>query len=328
MALPFEALGPFKTALKQFFSTQEWSPADADTLSDLVTPHVADGWWEHQLDPELRMLHGIHQGSYVMWVTGVAETAASVFDRVFSGPVRPEPTPHPRKVKFTLGGVAAPGTWYRRGEETDDARVERLFEEADITDVMIAGHFVTVGLSRSSSWEDRLDDVLGLVTELFPHGTIGEAPLTREELIVEGRHTNVVAGPEELHLLHPDEHAARAILLDALDAPDPRIRRVAVAILAESEDQAVRLDALRRGWADSSRVVRRTTVDAAADDPDDMLRPLFEGALASHDAWIRWKAVRALGELGTEATRWAIEPLVEDPDFQVRFEVAKVLREI
>ena len=56
-------------------------------------------------------------------------------------------------------------------------------------------------------------------------------------------------------------------------------------------------------------------------------RTLFEEALADDDAWIRWKAVRSLGELGLDQSRPRVEMLIEDPDFQVRFEVAKVLRQ-
>ncbi|MGZ8755085.1 MAG: HEAT repeat domain-containing protein, partial [Acidimicrobiia bacterium] len=66
---------------------------------------------------------------------------------------------------------------------------------------------------------------------------------------------------------------------------------------------------------------------AAADTEDEEFRTLFEDALADGDAWIRWKAVRSLGELGLDSSRPLVETLIEDPDFQVRFEVAKALRE-
>jgi len=47
--LPFEVLVAFKNALKRFFTAQPWTEADADRLSDLVTPHLEAGWWEHEL---------------------------------------------------------------------------------------------------------------------------------------------------------------------------------------------------------------------------------------------------------------------------------------
>ncbi len=45
-----------------------------------------------------------------LWAGGAGTVAPSIFDRVFDGPVVPEATPHPRKVKFTTGGTAAPGS--------------------------------------------------------------------------------------------------------------------------------------------------------------------------------------------------------------------------
>ena len=158
--LPFEALGPFKTALKRFFSTSEWTPDDEAALSDLVTPHLEEGWWEHDLGHGLTLRHGIRRGAYRIEVSGEDGAAPSVFDRAFTGPVRPEQTPHPRKVKFHLGGSPAPGVWHRRGETIDDSRVVALMEDPDVTDVMVAGDFVTVGLHRSASWEQRLDEIL------------------------------------------------------------------------------------------------------------------------------------------------------------------------
>ena len=73
-------------------------------------------------------------------------------------------------------------------------------------------------------------------------------------------------------------------------------------------------------------MVRRTAVDAAAGTGDEGLRPFFETVLGVADAWVRWKAVRAIGELGVAPSRGAIAALRQDPDFQVRFEVERVLR--
>jgi HEAT repeat protein len=80
------------------------------------------------------------------------------------------------------------------------------------------------------------------------------------------------------------------------------------------------------GWSDRSAVVRRTAVDAAAGTGDAGLRRFFEEALQIGDAWVRWKAVRALGELGLGGSRDAVAALRADPDFQVRFEVERALR--
>jgi hypothetical protein len=333
MSIPFESLGPFKTLLKQFFSTMPWTSEDADALSDVVAPHVDGGWWEHDLGSGLTLAHGIRDGRYELWIAGGGDEAPSIFDRVFSGPVVPEPTPHPRKVKFTIGGTQAPGIWYRRSDPgvPGDARVKRLFAEPDVGDVMVAGDFVTIGIGPGSTWELRLEPLLALVAELFVGGepAATSAPVrTRDELLHEAGSLHPAASPEELHLLDPDDANGRSVLLAALDADDPPLRRVAVAILSESSDARLRLDAVTRGRADRSLQVRRTAVDAAADAEDEAFRPVFESSLGDPDPWTRWKAVRALSELGIGPSRDAVAALADDPDFQVRFEVATALRTV
>jgi hypothetical protein len=326
--LPVEQLAPFKTLLKRFFSHEPWTDLDATALSDIVTTSIVSGWWQHDLDG-IAMGHGIRDGRYVIWVTGgAAATRPSLFDRIFSGPVVPEPTPHPRKVKFSTGGVPKPGVWHRRTDgEPADERVARLLREPDVTDVMVAGDFVTVGLDRSADWEERLDPVLQLVTELFATGVAPAPPeRTREELMNEAGRVHLDVRPSELHLLDPDAPAEQSRLREALRADDARLRRVAVAVLAESADEAVRHEALHVGFDDEARIVRRAAIDAAADVGDPGLRGLFEDALSNDDAWIRWKAVRALADLGLGTSRDAVRALADDPDFQVRFEVARSLR--
>ncbi len=194
---------------------------------------------------------------------------------------------------------------------------------------MVAGDFVTVGIGARSSWERRLEPLLALVTELFADPTSGrlEPERTRQELMQEAGRTQEQARPEELHLLDPDDPGDRAGLEAALEEPDPRTRRIAVAVLVECSDPTVQEAAARRGISDRSTMVRRTAVDAAADTEDPRFRDLFEELLSDEDAWVRWKAVRSLGVLGIGSSRPAVEALGDDSDFQVRFEVARVLRE-
>ncbi len=325
--LEFHELVPYKTLLKRLFSRAPWSDADDDRLNDLVGPNLVGAWWDElRFEDGIVVGHGMRDGRYAIEARGAADASPDIFDRVFDGPVVPEATPHPRKVKFDIGGDPAPGTWYRRGETTGDDRVERLFAEGDVTDVMVAGDFVTIGLDRSSRWEDRLDDLLGLVTELFPHGARAGGARSRDELVAEGRSLPVDAGGE-LHLLDPDHPANTSRLGAALTDTDPRVRRIAVAVLAESTDLARAEAAIRTGWSDRSRVVRRTAVDVAADLADERLRDVFEDALAAEDPWIRWRAVRALGDVGVGPSRGPVAALSDDGDFQVRFEVARVLRD-
>jgi HEAT repeat protein len=320
--LPFESLGPYKTVLKRFFSHRDWTAEDDAELAAIVGPAGDAGPWGVRLDEDLVLTHGPSPEGYRMSVTGAA-APRSIFDRVFAGPVVPEPTPHPRKVKFTFGGTPAVGAWHRRGEPIDDERAARLLSEPDVTDVMVAGTFVTVGLDAGSSWEERLDDVLVLVTELFPAVQAAPAVLTREELMREGG--KAAARGAELHLLDPDDPAGRSALVEALDGGSVLERRVAVAILSESADEQTSTAAIERGTRDSSLAVRRTAIDAAADLEDERMRAVFEEALSSADPWTRWRAVRAIGDIGAGGSSNLVAALAGDPDFQVRFEVARLL---
>jgi hypothetical protein len=329
--LEFEDLAPFKNLLKRFFSPAAWSGEDDETLSRLVRPRLDEGWWEHDLGGGITLAHGVRSGRYVLWVGGASEPATSIFDRTFDGPVVPEATPHPRKVRFALGGDPAPGIWYRRTDPSipTDERVKRLFAEPDVTDVMVAGDFVTIGIS--GSWEQRLEPLLGLVTELFSAGAVTAPSRTREELIMEAGRAHAHEHPAaprdlELHLLAPDDPDHRRRLLASLDDEDPRVRRVAVAVLAEATAPDPAHEVLRRGASDPSLLVRRTAIDAAADREEDALRDLFHASLGDADPWIRWRAVRALGDIDIGPSRFQIQALSDDPEFRVRFEVARVLR--
>lgn len=322
MHLPFEELGPFKDALKVFFSRAAWTPADEARLSKLVTAHVTEGMWEHDLGEGITLTHGIVDGTYLLRVEGAAEPTESIFDRIFDGPVVPESTPHPRKVKFQIGGEPAPGVWHRRGEPIEDDRVVSLLIDDDITDVMVAGDFVTVGLASRSTWEERLDAVLERVTELFWDGQESHGPVrTRDELLEEaGRLSVQEVRPEDLHLMDPNRQEHRALLIAALGADDPRHRRAAVATLALAGDDDVAMAAVITGYREDSRIVRRAAIDAAADLEKEKYRPLFEEAIFDRDAWIRWRAVRAISDIGVGSSEEQIVLATADEDFQVRFE--------
>lgn len=328
MQLPFEDLGRFKDALKQFFSRADWTPADEARLSALVTAHVPEGMWEHDLGEGITLTHGIVEGTYLLRVEGGDRKESSVFDRIFAGPVIPETTPHPRKVKFQIGGEAAPGVWHRRGEAIDDDRVTALLADQAITDVMVAGDFVTVGLGSRSSWEDRLDPVLERVTELFWDGKESTSPArTRDELLAEAGSLSVQeVRPEDLHLMDPDRKDHRALLITALGADDPRHRRAAVATLALSGDSDVARAAVVTGYRDRSRIVKRAAIDAAGDLETDSFRALFEEAIFDGDPWIRWRAIRAIAEIGAGPSEEQVILATADEDFQVRFEANAVLQ--
>jgi HEAT repeats len=322
MRLPPESLGAFKASVKRFFSSGPWGEGDAAELAAVVTVPVE--WREHDLGEGITLGYGDRDGRFALSVRGTGSAAPSLFERVFSGPVKPEATPHPRKVRFVFGGSPAPGEWYRRGDVIEDERLERLFAEEDVTDVMVAGDFVTIGLD--GPWDDRLDPMLSLVTELFATGAPDVAPeRTRAELLIEAG--TVTSPSEELHLLDPDVPDHRRRLESALADESSAVRRIAVAILGESADPVVRGEAIRRGLADGTLRVRRTALDAAGDTAEETFRGDFERVASSDpDPWSRWRAVRALGDIGAEASRDVLEASLDDDEFRVRFEAERVLR--
>jgi len=322
--LPFHVLVPYKNLLKRYFSAAPWDAGDEQNLRELVSPHLDEGRWEVEVASGLWLDHGVAPDGYFMRAHGGAAATGqdeSLFAKAFSGPVVPEATPHPQKVKFSYGGAPAPGLWYQQGEPVSDPRAAALLADPGVTDVMVAGDFVTVGLAPGRSWRDHLDGYLDLVTEVFAGaGEISPPAITRDQMLQ-------AAGPQrgsspDLHLADPDAAEGRAMLLSALGDADHRRRRIAVAILAESADVEVRDSALRRGFSDERLSVRRTAVDEAR---TASLRDLLEAALHEADPWIRWRAVRNLAEIGLGASRPAVAALAADADFQVRFEVARVL---
>lgn len=322
--LEFSDLVAIKNLLKRFFSAQPWSEDDAARLDTLLARNVAEptGWFEHDLGSGLRLMHGFDDGTYQLWATGGAGGEASIFDRVFSGPVQPEATPNPRHVRFVVGGSPAPGVWYRPGDDIDDSRVGELLDDPDVTDVLVAGDFVAVGLRRASMWKDRLDEMVAVVERLFwspDRATATHEGPTRDELVA-GQTSGA------LHLLNPDDPASRTQLESALESTDPRRRRMAVATLAQSADAGYAVDTLVTAYRDSSRIVRRTAIDAAVDLESEDVRLLLESALDDEDDWIRWKAVKGLSDIGLSTSTGAVSALADDPDFQVRFEVAAALR--
>lgn len=131
----------------------------------------------------------------------------------------------------------------------------------------------------------------------------------------------------ELSALRPDDPRDLERLLAAVSATDVAERQVAARLLVGLPDAAVAETAWSRLLVDPSRTVRRATVDAMVDAGRVAVRPLLERALDDPDAWTRWKALRGLVELGIEPSRGRVAPLIEDPDFRVRLETGRALRQ-
>lgn len=347
--LPFESLGAVKTLLKRYLSTTPWSAEHHEALAAAVG--AGEGWWERELDADVSIGFGwdggrfrVHLRSGAVEAGPVARATDDPLDATFDGPVIPEATPNPRTIRFGFGHPVnnGPSRWYESAAAAgEDARVARLFGDFDaVANVLVGPDFVAVGLRRPADWEERLAPVLAVVTEEFgdldqrggPAPLVGAkggpAGLTGAPTQAAGgdrRLTRLEQAWRDLGSLRPAEPADLAALLAAASAPDQSHRQVAANLLREA-DPATARDAWARLADDPVRAVRRATVDAVVDAGRDELRPLLEAALDDADAWVRWKALRGLVELGAGPSREAIAPKADDPDFRVRMEAAAALR--
>ena len=344
-------LAPVKTLLKRFFSEQRWSVDDDGALAELVG--TGDGWWRHELDERFAFEFGWRAGAFWLEVSRLppdqatasapgGETASRLQDdralaSTFDGPVVPEATPNPRTIRFVTPPIHdGPSRWYASAADVDDPRVARLFATfTEVANVLVGPDFVAIGLRRPDAWEQLLDDVLRVVTAEF-------APIVRESARQDAEgaprdhsteaHSSSDARTgaldrawRELGALRPGEPHDLERVLAALSASDTGKRQVAARVLIDADAQVAET-AWSRLLDDSSRAVRRATLDAMVDAARPGLRPLLERALDDTDAWTRWKALRGLVDLGIEPSRAAVARLSEDPDFRVRLETARALR--
>jgi len=348
--LPFESLGPVKTLLKRYLSTTAWSSGDDEALAEAIG--AGDGWWERNLDADVSIGFGWDGGRFRVHVRSGAVDTGPVADRAttdpldatFDGPVVPEATPNPRTIRFGFRHPVhdGPSRWYESAAATgDDPRVARLFGDFDeVANVLVGGDFVAVGLRRPTDWEALLVPVLAVVTGAFadpdqqggrPLSTGakgGPAGLTGRPAQTAGDDrplTRLEQAWRDLGALHPVGPADLATLLAAASGPDQSHRQVAANLLREADPASAR-DGWSRLAGDPVRAVRRAAVDAMVDAGRDDLRPLLEAALGDADAWVRWKALRGLVELGPGPSLDAIAPTTADPDFRVRLEAAAALR--
>ena len=128
----------------------------------------------------------------------------------------------------------------------------------------------------------------------------------------------------ELGGLRPERPEDLDRVVAASRDDEPARRQVAAALLAEAPPRAA-ARAWERLLADPNRAVRRSAVDAASGARREELRGLLVRALDDADAWVRWKALRGIADLGAVPSRVAVTSCLEDPDFRVRLEAARVL---
>ena len=268
-------------------------------------------------------------------------TENSDLAQTFDGLVVPEATPSPRTIRFaTPPRHTGPSRVYDSdtASSDDDPRVARLFGTFDdVTNVLVGPAFVAVTIARPNRWPTLLGSMLRVVTEEFTgpgtHQASGPPPRARTVARTDAPEQDSRA-PRRLERAWSELGALRADRADQLERvlaaandAEPARRQVAAALLVDASP-----DAAIRAWegllVDASRAVRRSVVDAVAGTGRQELRPLLEEALDDVDAWIRWKALRGLAELGPEPSRAAIGARAADPDFRVRLEAAHVLTDV
>jgi HEAT repeat protein len=224
-----------------------------------------------------------------------------------------------------------------------------------VANVLVGPDFVAVGLHRAADWERLLRPVLDVVTDEFADpdappdtsgrrvmggpagaGVVGAGPPSGAPTAArtgadpgaagDRRPSRLEQAWHDLGTLRPGAGADDlARVREASAGDDPARRQVAANLLGEADPGTAATD-----WArlvvDPVRSVRRAAVDAVVDAGRPELRGLLETALADADAWVRWKALRGLAELGPGPSRAQVAALADDPDFRVRLEVAAALR--
>jgi hypothetical protein len=346
--LSLEELGRVKQLLKRFFSPDPWSAADDEALADAVATEAGAG--RHELEPGLTLVWGSEgdrfrlrveqQGSDLSGAPPASAPGVGAGDLggTFDGVVVPEATPSPRTIRFaTPPQHSGPARNYdTEAAASGDRRVARLFADFEqVTNVLVGPEFVAVTVVRPDLWEQLLAPVLRAVADEFAAGDDevesprdSEAPMT---MTLSAGSDDAVREPRRLERAWAELGALRADQAEHLDGvlaaardSEPARRQVAAALLNDAP-----VDVAARAWerllADSSRVVRRSTVDAVAGAGREELRPLLERALDDQDAWTRWKALRGIADLGVGSSRAAVEARGADPDFRVRLEAARVL---
>ena len=347
--LSLEELGRVKQLLKRFFSPAPWTAADDEALAEAVATKAGAG--RHELEPGLTLVWGSEGDRFRLRVeqqgndlsgaprASAPGVGAADLGGTFDGVVVPEATPSPRTIRFATPPLhSGPARNYDSdAAAAADRRVARLFAHFDqVTNVLVGPDFVAVTVVRPDLWEQLLAPVLRAVAEEFTARSDNaaesppdsEAPMT---MTLTAGSDDTVREPRrlerawaELGALRADEPEHLDGVLAAARAKEPARRQVAAALLSDAP-----VDVAARAWerllADSSRVVRRSTVDAVADARREELRPLLEEALDDEDAWTRWKALRGIADLGAGSSRAAVAARGVDPDFRVRLESARLL---
>jgi hypothetical protein len=347
--IDLEQLAPVKGLLKRYFSDAPWTTEDADELAARVGP--GEGWWRHELDGGIGLAFGWRDGAFQLEVERPETTTASApakdltapgLDDAFDSAIVPEATPNPRTIRFVTGHIHdGASRWYESATDVDDPRVARVFDAFDdVANVLVGPDFVAVGIRRPDHWEQLLGPMLHVLEAEFPAepatdaNAADRAPTTTGPAPTDTSTPPPTSAPDrafdrawrDLRALHLERPEDLEQLLAAASSDDVASRQVAARVLLDADTQLA-LTAWDALVTDSSRTVRRATVDAMVDAARPEVRPLLERALGDRDAWTRWKALRGLVDLGIEPSRTAAALLAADTDFRVRLEAVRALRD-
>jgi hypothetical protein len=327
--IDLDKLAPTKGMLKRFFSTEAWEPTDDDALAALIGP--GQGWWTQSLDDNLTLEFGWRDGMFHL------DVVPALLD-TFDATVVPEATPNPRTLRFVTGPIHdGPSRWYASVDASDDPRATHIFNVSHaVENVLVGPDFVAVGLRRPDDWPELLTPITHIVETEFASGPVSsrdaqpvykpsESSNRQRNSSGSRHHTTLERAWRNLGRLHPDRPDDLQKIVAAISSPEAPNRQVAARLLIDA-DPTVADKAWNALLDDPSRSVRRATVDAVVDAERNELRPLLERALADHDPWIRWKALRGLAELGIAQSRHAVSPLIHDSDFRVRLEATTALQ--
>jgi hypothetical protein len=349
LGLSLEALGPLKQLQKRFFSDVPWTQDDDDALAEAIGPGASDVT-RYELEPGLALFWGWEDGRFRLRVASDEPVAPPADDdaagmelgQLFDGVVVPEATPSPRTVRFATPPIHhGPGRAYSSAAAADaDPRVARLFRAFhEVTDVLVGPNFVAVTISRPRLWESLLGPMLRKVADEFTDNRGAESSPDADPPVMASGSAGSDSEPEATHrrprqverawadlgLLRADRPEDLDRVVAAAHDDNPARRQVAAALLADAPREVA-----TREWAellsDPSRMVRRSVIDVVGGAGREALRPLLEQALDDSDAWVRWKALRGIAELGVQESRGAVETLGTDPDFRVRLEAARLSR--
>lgn len=117
-------------------------------------------------------------------------------------------------------------------------------------------------------------------------------------------------------------------LTEALSDANPQVRRHAAAALGATGDAAAVVPLCEAFTKDSHVGVRRTAGDALSDLGDCSAQEAACKALSDPNKLVRWRAARFLFEVGTEEALTFLENAKEDPEFEVRLEIAAAIQRI